>query len=102
MFSKFFFWYLKENQRSIINDLRKMGRPDLIEQLFSHPKGNAYPAPEKERFRREENNKKEERSFQKGPHNHPNHHNQSTNWQNKGNKGNKGNGPANNNNKHRR
>ena len=58
---KFFFWYLKENQRSIINDLRKMGRPDLIEQLFSHSKGNTYPAPEKERFRREEGGKKEER-----------------------------------------
>ncbi len=32
---KFFFWYKKENQRDIINDLRKMGRADLIAQLFS-------------------------------------------------------------------
>lgn len=32
---KFFFWYKKENQQSIINDLRKMGRNDLITQLFS-------------------------------------------------------------------
>jgi uncharacterized radical SAM protein YgiQ len=32
---KFFFWYKKENQQSIINDLRKIGRSDLISQLFS-------------------------------------------------------------------
>ncbi len=32
---KFFFWYKKENQRDIINDLRKIGRTDLIAQLFS-------------------------------------------------------------------
>lgn len=34
---KFFFWYKKENQRDIINDLRKIGRADLIAQLFSSP-----------------------------------------------------------------
>lgn len=31
---KFFFWYKKENQRQILNDLRKMNRPDLIKKLF--------------------------------------------------------------------
>ncbi len=35
---KFFFWYKKENQKSIINDLRRMGREDLIQELFSSPK----------------------------------------------------------------
>ncbi len=35
---KFFFWYKKENQRSIISDLQRMGRPDLVEQLFSYSK----------------------------------------------------------------
>ena len=41
---KFFFWYKKENQRSIINDLRKMNRDDLIQQLFSnHANHNSTP-----------------------------------------------------------
>lgn len=41
---KFFFWYKKENQRSIINDLRKMNRDDLIQQLFSnHASRNSTP-----------------------------------------------------------
>ena len=41
---KFFFWYKKENQRSIINDLRKMNRDDLIQQLFSnHASHNSTP-----------------------------------------------------------
>ena len=41
---KFFFWYKKENQRSIINDLRKMNREDLIQQLFSnHANHNSAP-----------------------------------------------------------
>ena len=31
---KFFFWYKKENRQKIISDLRKMGRNDLIKQLF--------------------------------------------------------------------
>ena len=31
---KFFFWYKKENKQKIINDLKKMGRPDLIKKLF--------------------------------------------------------------------
>lgn len=32
---KFFFWYKKENQRSIIQDLQRLGRNDLIKKLFS-------------------------------------------------------------------
>lgn len=32
---KFFFWYQKENQRSIIQDLQRLGRNDLIKKLFS-------------------------------------------------------------------
>lgn len=31
---KFFFWYKKENRQKIINDLKKMGRSDLIKKLF--------------------------------------------------------------------
>lgn len=37
---KFFFWYKKENQRDIINDLKRMGREDLIPQLFSPSHSN--------------------------------------------------------------
>ena len=31
---KFFFWYKKENKQKIINDLKKIGRPDLVKKLF--------------------------------------------------------------------
>ena len=31
---KFFFWYKKEYRQQIINDLRKINRPDLIKKLF--------------------------------------------------------------------
>lgn len=39
---KFFFWYKKENQQSIINDLRKMGREDLIKQLFTNTVNHSF------------------------------------------------------------
>lgn len=31
---KFFFWYKKEYRQQIINDLRKINRPDLVKKLF--------------------------------------------------------------------
>lgn len=33
---QFFFWYKPEERKSIERELRKIGRPELIEQLFSH------------------------------------------------------------------
>lgn len=57
---KFFFWYKKENQRDIINDLRKIGREDLISQLFSNSDNSSQPkysSPQKSKdFRRDERN----------------------------------------------
>jgi radical SAM superfamily enzyme YgiQ (UPF0313 family) len=31
---KFFFWYKKEERRNIINELRRIGRSDLIDKLY--------------------------------------------------------------------
>ncbi len=33
---QFFFWYKPEERKNIERELRKVGRPELIEQLFSH------------------------------------------------------------------
>lgn len=33
---QFFFWYKPENQRQIVTELRKMGRPDLIAALYNN------------------------------------------------------------------
>lgn len=30
----FFFWYKPEERRAIINELRKIGRSDLIDKLY--------------------------------------------------------------------
>lgn len=43
----FFFWYKPEERRNIVNELRRIGREDLIARLY---KGNTWrPAPEAER-----------------------------------------------------
>ncbi|MDE6683246.1 MAG: DUF3362 domain-containing protein, partial [Muribaculaceae bacterium] len=34
---EFFFWYKPENRQSIIGELRKMGRKDLIAALYDNP-----------------------------------------------------------------
>jgi len=34
---RFFFWYLKEKQGKIRNDLMRLDRPDLVQQLLGHP-----------------------------------------------------------------
>ena len=34
---QFFFWYKPEERQKIINELRRMGRKDLIDQLFYNP-----------------------------------------------------------------
>lgn len=35
---QFFFWYKPEERRNIINELRRLGRQDLIDQLYGNPK----------------------------------------------------------------
>lgn len=55
---KFFFWYKKENQQSIINDLRKIGRNDLISQLFS-----SVPTKGKEEKRSVQKNRQKKNRF---------------------------------------
>lgn len=35
---QFFFWYKPEERRNIINELRRLGRQDLIDQLYGKPK----------------------------------------------------------------
>ena len=34
---QFFFWYKPEERQKIINELRRMGRQELIDQLFYNP-----------------------------------------------------------------
>ena len=34
---QFFFWYKRDQQQQIINELRRIGRPDLIKRLFGKP-----------------------------------------------------------------
>ncbi|MBP5523960.1 MAG: YgiQ family radical SAM protein [Bacteroidaceae bacterium] len=34
---QFFFWYNRDQQQQIINELRRIGRPDLIKRLFGKP-----------------------------------------------------------------
>lgn len=46
---QFFFWYKPEERKSIERELRKIGRPELIEQLFSHA-----PKPQKTSSRKDE------------------------------------------------
>ena len=46
---QFFFWYKPEERKSIESELRKIGRPELIEQLFSHA-----PKPQKTSSRKDE------------------------------------------------
>ena len=46
---QFFFWYKPEERKSIERELRKIGRPELIEQLFSHA-----PKPPKTSSRKDE------------------------------------------------
>lgn len=46
---QFFFWYKPEERNSIERELRKIGRPELIEQLFSHA-----PKPPKTSSRKDE------------------------------------------------
>ena len=41
----FFFWYDPQMRQFITNELRRIGRPDLIQQLF----GNSAPAPSSKR-----------------------------------------------------
>ncbi len=48
---QFFFWYKPEERKSIERELRKIGRPELIEQLFSHA-----PKPQKTLSRKDEAN----------------------------------------------
>lgn len=46
---QFFFWYKPEERTNIERELRKIGRPELIEQLFSHA-----PKPQKTSSRKDE------------------------------------------------
>lgn len=46
---QFFFWYKPEERKSIERELRKIRRPELIEQLFSHA-----PKPQKTSSRKDE------------------------------------------------
>lgn len=46
---QFFFWYKPEERKNIERELRKIGRPELIEQLFSHA-----PKPQKTSSRKDE------------------------------------------------
>ncbi|ERT56399.1 radical SAM protein YgiQ [Prevotella sp. BV3P1] len=46
---QFFFWYKPEERKIIERELRKIGRPELIEQLFSHA-----PKPQKTSSRKDE------------------------------------------------
>lgn len=46
---QFFFWYKPEERKNIERELRKIGRPELIEQLFSHA-----PNPPKTSSRKDE------------------------------------------------
>lgn len=48
---QFFFWYKPEERKNIERELRKIGRPELIEQLFSHA-----PNPPKTFSRKDEAN----------------------------------------------
>ena len=40
--SMFFFWYKPEERRNIISELRRIGRADLIDKLYSHNEARAY------------------------------------------------------------
>ena len=33
---QFFFWYKPEERRNIVAELRRIGRPDLIDKLYGH------------------------------------------------------------------
>lgn len=46
---QFFFWYKPEERKSIERELREIGRPELIEQLFSHS-----PKPQKASSRKDD------------------------------------------------
>lgn len=35
---QFFFWYKPEERKNIVNELRRMGRPDLIDKLYGKPR----------------------------------------------------------------
>ena len=37
----FFFWYKREERPAIERELRRMGRPDIIEKLYGHPDSHA-------------------------------------------------------------
>lgn len=43
----FFFWYKPEEQRAIINELRKIGRTDLIDRLYGNSKRNSSDSPKR-------------------------------------------------------
>ena len=57
---QFFFWYKPEERKSIERELRKIGRPELIEQLFSHA-----PKPQKASSRKDD--KSSQRTSRKRP-----------------------------------
>lgn len=53
---QFFFWYKPEERRAIEQELRRIGRQDLIRQLYPQPTGNYQPR-ERKRQERDERNR---------------------------------------------
>lgn len=53
---QFFFWYKPEERRAIEQELRRIGRQDLIRQLYPQPAGNYQPR-ERKRQERDERNR---------------------------------------------
>ena len=66
----FFFWYKPEEQRSIINELTRLRRPDLINRLFGKTSFGNQGARQQKSFQRESHNKGE---YKKGEHNKGGH-----------------------------
>ncbi|EJX07975.1 Radical SAM domain-containing protein [gut metagenome] len=67
---QFFFWYKPEERKNIIQELRRLGRPDLTDKLYGNEKGNSdqYRADHKEqtaRNRKQTEHKRKPTGFRK-------------------------------------
>lgn len=62
----FFFWYKKEEQQKIRNELRKLGRADLIENLFSgSPSTKLLPTKKNKSYKNEPKGKSKKSNYKR-------------------------------------
>jgi len=62
---QFFFWYKPEERRNIEQELRRIGRPDLIRELYPQPSNNRNNARTNNHYNASTNNQRGQRSTKK-------------------------------------